>query len=380
MEQNLENAFNYAIETGNIEMFDLLAKEFDKFNQEDKDVLLELTVVNSPSTKFIQHVLDYGYDINYKDKYGNTLLHFAAASSYPESVRYFISKGLNLEAKNITDSTPLSVAAKDCDNPKVLQTLIDAGANIHTTSNNGENLLIAAAGRNPNPEITEFVLKLGFDTEDCDDEGFTALLNAAVWQTNTKIFELLIDAGANINAKTKDGNNLFHNAALNKEEIIAKYISVGFNTSDVNNAGDSCLEKVLLEGQSPEVLKVFLNKMKLEHIFLACLNNNPEILETLIQLGYDVNISDSYGRTALMLSAITNDNPDVVKMLLYYNANWETHDEKGRNILHYAAANNNPSIYELILKDERFLSFAKEEDAEGNLPEYYRQNPDKFDI
>ena len=35
MDEKLFDAFEYAIEAGNIEMFDLLAKDFDKFEQKD---------------------------------------------------------------------------------------------------------------------------------------------------------------------------------------------------------------------------------------------------------------------------------------------------------------------------------------------------------
>lgn len=375
MEENLKKTFDYAVETGNIEMFDLLAKDFENFTQEDKNKLLVLTVVNSPSTEFIQHVLDYGYD--YKDEVGNTLLHFAAASSYPESVSYFLEKGLDLESKNLEGSTPLGIAAAYCDNPQVLQTLIDAGADIHTINNAGENLLITAA-RNPNPEITKFVLKLGFDIEDRDNEGFTALLNAACYQSNTDVLDILINAGANLYAKTNSGDNPFHIAALSKNKEVARYVSTAFNTSDVNQAGISCLEKVLLEGKSPEVLKVFLKKMKEEQIFCACMNSNPEILETLIQQGYDVNTKDCTEKSALMFAANTNDNPEMIKMLLCYGASWETHDNNSRNVLHHAAANQNPAIYDWMLKEKRFIKFAKEKDSNGNLPEYYRENPDEF--
>lgn len=86
MDEKLTHAFEYAIESGNIEMFDLLAKDFDKLDQNDKNFLLERTVIAAPNTEFIQHVLDLGYDLKYKDIDGNTLLHFAAVSSQPEIV------------------------------------------------------------------------------------------------------------------------------------------------------------------------------------------------------------------------------------------------------------------------------------------------------
>lgn len=378
MDEKLMNAFEYAIETGNIEMFDLLAKDFDKLDQKDKNSLLERTVIAAPNTEFIQHVLDLGYDLKYKDDDGNTLLHFAAVSSHPETVRFFVSKGLDLEEKNKWDGTPICAAAKETDNPEVLKALIDAGADIHVTSHGGETLLITAAGLNPNPAITEFLLKKGFDTEDRDDDGFTALLNAGAWQSNSEVLAILVGAGANIHAKAKNGNNLFHHAAYNPSRDVVRYISSAFSTTDVNNEGETCFQKVLQCGCSPEILKLFIRKMKEEHVMYACGNENPEILETLIQSGYDSNTTDSDGMSAMMLAAKINTNPDVIQMLRYYRACWDAHDENGRNVLHYAASNSDPAIYNWMLEDDDFKKLADEKDTNGKKPEYYRENADKF--
>jgi len=378
MDEKLLDAFEYAIEAGNVEMFDLLAKNFDKFEQKDKNNLLERTVIAGPNTEFIQHVLDYGYDVNYKDDDGNTLLHFAAVSSHPETVRFFIGKSLNLEAKNKWDCTPLCTAAKESDNPEVLKTLIDAGANIKATSHGGETLLITAAGLNPNPEITKYLLKIGFDPEDRDDDGFTALLNAAAWQGNSDVLNVLVDAGANIRAKSKKGDNLFHHAAFNSSREVARYISSAFSTTDVNNEGETCFEKVLQYSSSAEVLKLYLRKMKEEHVMFAAGNSNPEILEALIQSGYDANTTDSDGMTAMMFAAKVNDNPDMIRMLRYYRACYDAHDENGRNVLHYAASNSEPAIYNWMLEDDDFKKLASEKDSKDKTPDYYREHPDEF--
>lgn len=54
MDENLLGAYNYAINSGNVELFDVLAKDFDKLKKEDKNLLFEKTVVYSPSVEFIQ--------------------------------------------------------------------------------------------------------------------------------------------------------------------------------------------------------------------------------------------------------------------------------------------------------------------------------------
>lgn len=371
-----ELAVDLAIKSENTELLDVLVKDSPK--SLSRDTLLKRTIIASPSTEIIQHVLDYGYDINYKDEDGNTILHFAAMSFYPETVRFFISKGLDLEAVNKMGETPLFVAAKKNGNLEIIEIFIEAGANVKTTCNGGANLLIIAAGFNPNPQIVKYLLKKGFDIEACDDDGLTALLSAAAWQRNSDVLDVLIEAGANIGAKTKNGENLFHLAACNKSCDVVRYVSLAFSTSDTNDDGSTCLERALQFGESSEVLNIYLRKMKEEHVMLACFNENPEILEALILAGYDPNTIDSYGMSAMMMAAKVNSNPDVIEMLVYYHAVWDNHDDEGRNVLHYAASNSDPEIYNWMMKDDAFSKFSSEKDIKGNVPEYYRTHPEDF--
>lgn len=371
-------AFKYAIKSGNIELFDVLAKDFDSFTQEDKNQLLEQTVINSPNTDFISHVLDFGYELNYKDDSDNTLLHLAAISSYPQTVKFFISKGIDIEAKNNNDETPLFNAATFSDNIDVLQTLIDAGADKNVTSRNGENLLISAAGYNSNPEVIKFLLNMGFDIESCNEDGFTPLLYATLYQSNYDIIETLVEAGADIKAKTDMGDNILHMAVQNECVDMVYFLRSLFLTSDTNNAGESCFENALKCASSPDVIKILLRKMKEEHVMFACTNENAEILEALINAGYDVNTTDINGMSALMFASQVNSRPSIIRMLRFYSADLYAHDKNGRNALHYAAVNTEPAIYNFMLKDEDFKTLIDEKDDKGNKPEYYKEHPDEF--
>lgn len=372
--------FTYAITEADTAVFDALVKDFDGFDQELKDEILTHTVMNAPDTKFIEYVIEKCcFDLGYKDEDGATLLHWAAASNYPETVKFFLAKGLDIEAKTSdTQETPLLYAAKYSDNPKVLQALIDAGADTEVCNIDGENLLIAAAGRNPCLEVTHFLLKLGFDTEVMDNEGFTPILNAARWQSNTDVITLLVEAGADTNARTSNGNNMFHLAAYNNCSAIAGYIQTLFTTSQLNEDEESCLETALLHAKNPMVLNYYLTKMKREHVTLACMNDTPEILEALLLSGCDANLTNEVGCTPLMLAAKLNSNPNVIKMLLFYDTIWNCRDYSGRNALHYAAANTAPAIYNWMLEHEDLKTLADQEDKNGNKPEYYLAHKDKF--
>lgn len=378
MTETLLIAFKYASEAGNIELFDVLAKEFDSFTQEDKNQLLEQTVIHSPNTDFISHVLEFGYDLNYKDDADNSLLHLAAMSSYPQTVQFFISKGIDIEAKNSNDETPLFNAATFSDNIEVLKTLLEAGADKNVTSRSGENLLISAAGFNSNPEVIKFLLKMGFDIESRDEDGFTPLLYAALYQSNYDIIETLVDAGGDVKAKTNMGDNILHMAAQNECTDMVYFLRSWFLTSDTNSAGESCFENALKCSTSPEVINILLRKMKEEHVMFACTNEKAEILEALINAGYDVNTTDVYGMSALMFAAQVNSRPGIIRMLRYYRADLYAHDNNGRNALHYAAVNTEPAIYNFMLEDNDFKKLIDEKDDKGNVPEYYKEHPNEF--
>ena len=373
-------AFTYAITEADTEVFDALVKDFDSFDQEFKDEILTRTVMNAPDAKFIEHVIEKcGFDLGYKDKDGATLLHWAAGSDYPATVKFFLSNGSDIEAKTIdTLETPLLYAAKYSNNPAVLQTLIDAGADTNTADKDGETLLIAAAGRNPALEVTQFLLDKGFDPEERDKEGFTAILNAARWQTNTDVIRCLLQAGANCTAKTYNGNNMFHLAAYNECSGVTSYIEDFFHTSMTNEAGETCLETALLHGKNPNVVAYFLMKMRMEHMTYAAMNETPEILEALIHAGYSANLADEDGTTVLMLAALNNTNPDIIRMLRFYKAVWNNSDVYGKTALHYAALNKDPAIYNWMIEDEDFKTLAHRADKDGHEPEYYLGHKDKF--
>lgn len=378
MDANNIAAFDWAIKTGSTALFDELAKDFASFSQEDKDTLFLRTVINAPTTVFIQHVLDYGMSIDRRTSNDATWLHYAAMSDYPDTVRFFIEKGLNVNEMDESGNTPIVYAAEFSGNVDVLKALLDAGADKCAKRNHSESLLITSASRNRNPDITRFLIEQNFDLEARDNDGLTPLLSAAAHQTNGEVLELLVDAGANIHAKANDGATLFHIAACNTSLPVVRYIASAFSTTDCDENGFTCLERALLSAESGDVVKLYLRKMKEEHIACAAMNPAPDILETLIQSGYDVNLCTNDGVTPLHLVARLNNNPSVVRMLRYYNAIWNVTDRQGRTALHYAAANRDGTLYGWMLNDDDFKTLSAIKDAEGNTPEYYLSHKDDF--
>lgn len=379
MNEKLFTSVDYAIETGNTQLFDfLLAKVFSSLSREEKEYVIHKTIKDTPDTDFIQHVLDHGFELSFKDEDDNTLLHYAAYSNNVETIKFFLKRGLDVNTENKMGINPLQFAALNTSNVDVIKELISAGGDIKIRNSIGQTLLAISAGYNPAPEITQFFIDQGLDIEARDDDGATPILTAAQYQENPDVIELLINAGADIDAKDNDGDTMFHLAAQNESLPVVYYISSAFSTYLVDNNGVSCLSDALVGAENPEVIKLYIRKMRTEHVMFASRNEVPEILEALIQEGYDVNTANPDGCTALMFAAMMNTNPDIIRMLIYYNAVWNSRDENGRTPLHYAAANTDSAIYKWMLEEENFKTFSNVKDKKGKLPEYYLTHKDEF--
>ena len=76
--------------------------------------------------------------------------------------------------------------------------------------------------------------------------------------------------------------------------------------------------------------------------------------------------------------ARNNPNPEVLNVLISEGAILEAKNLWGRTVLHYAAANENPAIFDWLKQNENLkLDFTLQDDN-GKDCEYYRVHPDEF--
>ena len=151
----------------------------------------------------------------------------------------------------------------------------------------------------------------------------TALDIALSENPNPKIALVLIEAGAGVDDET-------WKIALKKSsaDIINILVQKGF---DINKDDDT--------GQTP--------------LMIAAENNsNPEVISTLIELGAKVNAGDDWNETALMKAAIKNPNPEIVKILIRYGADINAKDDRGENLINkiVKAGKTSMDIFKAIIE------------------------------
>ena len=75
---------------------------------------------------------------------------------------------------------------------------------------------------------------------------------------------------------------------------------------------------------------------------------NVEIAKELLEAGVNVNSSNSYGCTPLMIAAKHNDS-SMVQLLIDYKADVQKLDDQGRDALHYALNKGNGEAANILI-------------------------------
>ncbi len=70
-------------------------------------------IYNKDFDKIISSAIECGVDINMQDKHGNNLLHKACAIGNERTIKFLISKDINIDALNELNQTPLFIAAQN---------------------------------------------------------------------------------------------------------------------------------------------------------------------------------------------------------------------------------------------------------------------------
>ena len=145
--------------------------------------------------KEIKKLLNKGLDINQKDKYGCTLLHYACQNSDLEIIEYLLQKGANIEIKNSYFTCyPIfeAITSTNTSNPiKTIELLLQYNVDINKTDAFGNTLLHYAVDLGNIPLI-KLLKKHGLSPKKTLRKDQDTPLDYANYQKNTEIINLLL--------------------------------------------------------------------------------------------------------------------------------------------------------------------------------------------
>ncbi|MFT3743361.1 MAG: ankyrin repeat domain-containing protein [Pyrinomonadaceae bacterium] len=134
-----------AVETGNVEIVQLLLDSGAKINQRDKEKQTPIMRLDNDATpELVEILLRFGAKLDVADAEGNTPLILAAENVEPDVLKSLIAAGAPPNAANKTGQTPLMNAAYS-DRLECVKALLDAGAKVNPKNKDGETALDQAS-------------------------------------------------------------------------------------------------------------------------------------------------------------------------------------------------------------------------------------------
>ncbi|KAM3513544.1 hypothetical protein MY11210_002831 [Beauveria gryllotalpidicola] len=173
----------------------------------------------------VKSLLEKGSDIEAKDKHTRTPLSHAVENGHDATVRLLLQNGCDVQKCSMDYTAPLLYAAIN-GNETIIRLLLENGANIEALGIKGQGPLAVAAAIGKENAV-RLLLKAGADIEARDKGGKTSLMHATM-NGHEAIIRLLLAQGADIKAKDCGGRTpLIHAIGNGLEAIVLLLLAEG---------------------------------------------------------------------------------------------------------------------------------------------------------
>ena len=209
-----------------------------------------------------------------------------------------------------------------------VQAEIANGADVNAKNDNfdGWTALMYALCDNKDIEIIKALLDAGADVKIIDNNETTTLMHGARYHDNPEVIKMLMENGVDIDAKNDaDWTALMYAVTHNRNrEIIKLLIDAGADVRVTDSKGRTLL--------------------------MLARYQNPEIIKVLAESGVDILAKDDDDRTALHHAAdVFNQNPELIKSLIELGIKVNAKDNDGLTALMVAANNRNSEVVQELI-------------------------------
>jgi ankyrin repeat protein len=252
---SLNEALPWAVQHGNEAAVRWLLQEA-KENPADVGLYFPLALDRQPllniaaSKKFqaiTRLLLDWGADVNAKDRSGMTALHRAAYGEHEAIVRLLLERGADINAISRSGMTALHVAA-EYGHEAIVRLLLEEGADINAKSRSRMTALHVAAEYG-HEAILRLLLEGGAHSNIKAEHGMIAL-HCAVYKGYEAIARLLLANGSDIHAIHLNGDTALHIAMIDGNmRIVQLLLKKGANPNARNYLHETPLNVARKEGK-----------------------------------------------------------------------------------------------------------------------------------
>lgn len=372
-----------------------------------------------PEDSVVRILVECGAEVNARDIYDQTPLHFAAMRGNDPSARDLLScPQVDIEAKDKQMMTPLFVACS-YGYVDITRRLVDAGAvllakdetlqtPLHRAAMEGHleivDLLLTAASTH-NDE--GWMLKTMVELRDAEEQ---TPLHLAVQNGHLRVAERLLEAGAEVDAVRDNLATPLHAAAaVGDIDLIQLLLNNKARLDSVDGNQQTALHRAAANDQSDAIVALLEAGAKLERrdkdsftpLLVAACCGHAKAISTLLEHGADVSALDKDDRTVIFwcadqgfeealrvilpaaesedlidVSDRFDDSPlhkaaksghvAIVRMLLDAGSQIDNKNEDGETALHVAAENGQTKVVRELVRRHKLL--IPDENEESNTP------------
>ncbi|XP_046377760.2 ankyrin repeat domain-containing protein 50-like isoform X1 [Haliotis rufescens] len=212
--------------------------------------------------------------------------------------------------------------------------------------------------------VKELMSNNSIDVNAQESYGVTPVMWAAQ-NGHSEVFQFLVSVGADLLLLDSDGDNMLTMACVGGHVDIVKSILTMSSAPNINRPrkdGRTPLMWAALQGNlevfnylTSENADLFLSDNDEQNILhCACRGGHTGIVnEVISKTRIDINSSDRYGRTAMMVAA-EHGHKDVFDLLVENSSDISHTDKRGKNILHVACLGGHVDMVECVLSEGAF--------------------------
>jgi len=316
----------------------------------------------------VKKIIGEGADINTKNNYDYTPLHFACWNENGfEIVKFLIEKGAKVNAKANINRTPIHVACKNKNPFLIIKLLLEKGADVNS-KNSDNNTPLHFICLKKDLQTAKFIIKNGAEVNSKNNNNLTPLHFACKMSNNLEIVKLLIENGAVLNAKTNNKMTALHYACETEDniEIVEFLINKGTNINaktgksltPLHYAADSSIIKLLIKKGADINMKITdKHKYYPNYTLLLLLlkNKKYELAKISIKNGADVNVKitdkqNQYYNYTPLIFALKNKKYELAKIIIEKGADVNIKYDDYHTPLFSAIVNKNYEITKLLIE------------------------------
>jgi len=264
--------------------------------------------------------------VNARNKKGQTALHLASEYHYPRIVALLLKVGLDVDAQDNDNMTPLLLASgrdtfDDARGTATAQVLLEHGASVHVRNKNGQTPLHLASQCH-HSSIVALLLKFGADVNAQDNDNMTPLHLALGQYTPdnarvTTAAQVLLEHGASVHVRNKNGQTPLHLASQHGlSGIVALLLKFGADMDAQDDDNMTPLHFAVHLSSEPDTGFFYGDDGDTKY------DKAVKVITLLLKHGVNVQVQNNNGETPLQVaSGRADQKPEVIRLLSEYMQN-----------------------------------------------------------